>query len=277
MWKAHETIPKRNYQLEVCLDGGRKLERTSVKLRFLLLGGGSCPTAMLGNFECRARDDAPLGGNGRDTEAATNRRTPSWPPGPAAYSGGADCGAAVMRSGICTPWSALTCTRAPIMAGGPFAVTSRKTSAGAGDCRWSVAQARLRKSWDPNYKLSRIELKIYNFGEECEFTRTSQQWSAAAVSTVPVRIPWGGGFCVWSLHVLPGTMASSPRTCLSGLAESANSDCRELFVFPCWPYGSWTEGPEDRWYHHVILSRQNHHFASALKRLNAPYISVKSH
>lgn len=35
--------------MEVCLDGGRKLEKTSVKLRFLLLGGGSCPTAVLGN------------------------------------------------------------------------------------------------------------------------------------------------------------------------------------------------------------------------------------
>lgn len=242
MWKAHETIPKRNDQLEVCLDGGRKPERTSVKPRFLLLGGGSCSSAVLGNSAALiAGPEMML----RWAETAETQRLrplatrplglpPSRPPGTAAYSGCADCGAAVMRSGTCTPWSAWTCTRAPIMAGGPFAVTSRKTSEGAGDCRWSVHQARLRKSWNPNYKLSRIELKIYNF-EECEFTRTSQQWSAAAVSTVPVRIPWEGsggafvcGVCMFSRALwlpLPGHAFQASLNRLIRIAVSCSCFC----------------------------------------------------
>lgn len=83
----------------------------------------------------RAGEDAPPA----ETAEAQRLRPPAaWPPGPAAYSGGTDCGVAVMRSGTCTLWSAWTCTRTPIKAGGPFAV---------GAVRWSVDQARLLKCW----------------------------------------------------------------------------------------------------------------------------------
>lgn len=88
MWKARETILKRNDRLKVRSDGARKLGKTSAKPLSLFswvgvvsLGRARKPSRFDVNPAAghRAGEDAPLGRNGRDTEAATARRAASRP------------------------------------------------------------------------------------------------------------------------------------------------------------------------------------------------------